>query len=163
MSLRNIKDEDFPLVCCHSTGQELCRQVRPTELIQCLHYILSVSARTVPATVCGTTNVVEVRSVNCRRCTCILFIHFLDPTSSNPKHILNCVSDTGKPQTAQQKEIEILREVCPHLIPDDGSPPSLCCSLKQLEDLKTNFELPSSLVGKTCPTCYHNFKKVCNS
>ena len=70
------------------------------------------------------------------------------------------MSEDGKPKTAESKEIEILREVCPHLIPEDGSLPSLCCSLKQLKDIKTNFEYPKNLLGKTCPTCYHNFKKV---
>ena len=70
------------------------------------------------------------------------------------------MSENGKPKTAESKELEILREVCPHLIPEDGSPPALCCSLKQLQDLKAGFDIPSNLIGKTCPTCYHNFKKV---
>ena len=34
----------------------------------------------------------------------------------------------------------------------------LCCSMSQLEDIKTNFAIPEALIGK-CPTCYHNFKK----
>ena len=43
-------------------------------------------------------------------------------------------------------------------MPEDGSMPSLCCSLSQLEDIKANFELPKGLLGN-CPTCYHNFRK----
>ena len=46
-----------------------------------------------------------------------------------------------------------------NLFSQDGSVPDLCCSLEQLKDIKTNFELPKGLLGNTCPTCYHNFKK----
>ena len=32
-------------------------------------------------------------------------------------HLLNCAYD-GPPKSADQEQIEILREVCPHLIPE---------------------------------------------
>ena len=31
--------------------------------------------------------------------------------------------------------------------------------MNQLEDIKTNFELPKGIGLGNCPTCYHNFRK----
>ena len=41
----------------------------------------------------------------------------LDPKSGNPNHILNCLYE-GAAKPADQKQIEILRDVCPHLLPE---------------------------------------------
>ena len=40
-----------------------------------------------------------------------------DPKSSNPKHILNCLYE-GPAKVANEKQIKILQEVCPHLLPE---------------------------------------------
>jgi len=77
---------------------------------------------------------------------------------TDTQHYLMC-SYRGPAKAASHKQLQILQEICPHLIPEDGSPPSLCCSIGQLEDMKKNFELPKGLIGQTCPTCYHNFRK----
>ena len=36
---------------------------------------------------------------------------------------------------------------------------SLCCSLRQLEDLKQNFATPQQLIEERCPICWYNFRK----
>ena len=38
-------------------------------------------------------------------------------------------------------------------------PQNLCCSLRQLKDLQTNFGTPQQLMMPGCPTCYYNFRK----
>jgi len=81
-----------------------------------------------------------------------------DYPPSDTQHYLMCKYD-GPAKSASHHQLEILQEVCPHLLPEDGSVPDLCCSLSQLEDMKKNFELPKGLIGQTCPTCYHNFRK----
>jgi len=78
------------------------------------------------------------------------------PTDST--HYLMC-SYEGSAKPASSQQVEILSEVCPHLVPDDGSEPSLCCSLSQLQDMKANFEIPKGMIAQTCPTCYYNFRK----
>ena len=65
-------------------------------------------------TVSGMTSVDKVRKT--------IFIGFsykncLDPKSSNPKHILNCLYE-GPAKGANQEQIDILQEVCPHLVPE---------------------------------------------
>ena len=35
----------------------------------------------------------------------------------------------------------------------------LCCSTRQLRDLKANFQMVSTFLAGTCPTCYWNFRK----
>jgi len=82
-----------------------------------------------------------------------------DYPASDSKHTLNCAYD-GPPKAAISEQVEILRDICPHLIPQDGSNPDLCCSLSQLRDIKENFALTNGLMGQTCPTCYYNFRKT---
>ena len=38
-------------------------------------------------------------------------------------------------------------------------PQALCCSLRQLTDLKVNFVTPQLFIEPYCPTCYYNFRK----
>jgi len=79
------------------------------------------------------------------------------PDGGHGVHFLNCHYDgPAKPATAQQ--IELVKEVCPHLY-TEGEELNLCCSLKQLQDLKDNFVTPQLLIEPNCPTCYYNFKK----
>ena len=79
-----------------------------------------------------------------------------DGMGGNQIHYLNCAYD-GPPKRASQEQLEILKEACPHLY--TGGEQDLCCSLKQLNDLKVNFVTPQTLIEPTCPTCYYNFKK----
>jgi Niemann-Pick C1 protein len=37
--------------------------------------------------------------------------------------------------------------------------PDLCCSTRQLRDLKTNFVTPQQFIEATCPSCWYNFRK----
>ena len=79
------------------------------------------------------------------------------PDGGNRVHFLNChYTGPGKPASAEQTEI--IREICPHLF-TEGEPLTLCCSLRQLVDLQTNFLTPQGLIEAECPTCYYNFKK----
>ena len=79
-----------------------------------------------------------------------------DGIGGNQVHYLNCAYD-GPPKRATQEQLDILEEVCPHLF--TGEEQDLCCSLKQLTDLKVNFVTPQQLIEPTCPTCYYNFRK----
>ena len=72
-------------------------------------------------------------------------------------HFLNC-HYTGPAKPATDEMLEILAETCPHLY-EDGQPQDLCCSKRQLNDLKTNFVTPQQIIEPVCPTCYYNFKK----
>ena len=79
-----------------------------------------------------------------------------DGIGDNEIHFLNCAYD-GPAKRASPEQLEILRDACPHLY--TGGEQDLCCSLKQLMDLKINFVTPQTLIEPTCPTCYYNFKK----
>jgi hypothetical protein len=81
-----------------------------------------------------------------------------DYPPSDTKHTLNCAYD-GAPKSANSEQIDILRDICPHLIPEDGSVPDLCCSPSQLRDIKENFAITKNLLDRGCPTCYYNFRK----
>ena len=72
-------------------------------------------------------------------------------------HFLNC-HYTGPAKPATEEMREILAETCPHLY-EGGQPQDLCCSKRQLNDLKTNFVTPQLIIEPECPTCYYNFKK----
>ena len=72
-------------------------------------------------------------------------------------HYLNC-HYTGPAKPATGEMLEILAEACPHLY-EGGAPQNLCCSKRQLMDLKTNFVTPQQIIEPVCPTCYYNFKK----
>ena len=72
-------------------------------------------------------------------------------------HYLNC-HYTGPAKPATEEMLELLAETCPHLY-EGGQPQALCCSKRQLMDLKTNFVTPQQIIEPICPTCYYNFKK----
>jgi len=77
---------------------------------------------------------------------------------SDTIHNLNCAYE-GPGKAANQEQFEIIKEICPHLVPEDGSVPDLCCSLQQLKDIKENFQITKNLLDRGCPTCYYNFRK----
>lgn len=71
-------------------------------------------------------------------------------------HFLNC-NYTGPPKPADQESVSLVKEVCPHLY-TEGQELNLCCSARQLRDIKESFKLPKALLESTCPTCYYNFR-----
>lgn len=77
-----------------------------------------------------------------------------------------CARNT-RPQPIQtQKEMDLLREVCPEFLDDlsDGEKPTLCCDLRGLRELKNNYELPKQLGLSRCPSCFYNFRRIfCSS
>lgn len=81
-----------------------------------------------------------------------------DYPPQDTSHNLNCAYD-GAAKPIGSSMFEIVKEVCPHLIPEDGSMPELCCSEKQLVTIQTNFQLPQAIIERSCPTCYYNFRK----
>ena len=81
-----------------------------------------------------------------------------DYPPSDSQHYLMCQYDGPARQVTQEMAL-IVQDICPHLSTKDGSLPSLCCSINQLQDMKKNFELPAGLIAQTCPTCYYNFRK----
>lgn len=78
--------------------------------------------------------------------------------ASDTIHNLNC-EYKGPAKQASGEQINLLKEICPHLMPEDGSVPDLCCSLGQLQAIKSNFQIAKTLLDRGCPTCYYNFRK----
>merc|ERR1711942_53675 len=79
------------------------------------------------------------------------------PDGGNRMHFLNC-HYSGPAIPASQQQVDLVKEVCPHLY-TEGEKLNLCCSLRQLRDLKENFATPQQLIEETCPTCWYNFRK----
>ena len=82
------------------------------------------------------------------------------------------------PRTADDEALSLLESECPHMFDEltqSGEVCSLltfpqlvlhvlyqvklCCSTRQLRDLKANFQMVSTFLAGTCPTCYWNFRK----
>ena len=71
----------------------------------------------------------------------------LDPDHPNStRHRLNC-HYPGPPGVASRAQADIVTELCPHLLPDDGAEMKLCCDITSLEELKTKVNISKSLVG----------------
>jgi len=87
---------------------------------------------------------------------CVLYdVCGQDPSAKDQPHrLLNCLYD-GPAKKASEEDKQLLSDVCPHLMQDDLR---LCCSTRQLKDLKQNFILPENLLGR-CPACLANFRK----
>jgi len=84
-----------------------------------------------------------------------------DGMGCNEVQFLICKYD-GPPKPAEGAEaLELLQSECPHLYDEltATGEVNLCCSTRQLRDLKTNFAMVSSFLAGTCPTCYYNFRK----
>ena len=71
---------------------------------------------------------------------------------------MNCAYSGPPFPVVDQEQMSLLEEVCPHLA-GEGRQRGLCCSTRQLRDLKTNFGIPQQFLEGLCPTCFYNFKK----
>ncbi|XP_070533114.1 NPC intracellular cholesterol transporter 1-like [Ptychodera flava] len=71
---------------------------------------------------------------------------------------LNCLYNGPAKPMSKPEDIALLKEVCPHLVPDEG-PPLTCCSPSQLHNLKSGLQVPDQTFSR-CPSCLHNFYKL---
>lgn len=75
-----------------------------------------------------------------------------------------CARNTRPQPISTKREMDILKEVCPEFVQDDGSMPKLCCNIRGLMELKRNYEMPKQFGLNRCPACFYNFRRVfCNS
>ncbi|KAH8026782.1 hypothetical protein HPB51_024402 [Rhipicephalus microplus] len=64
----------------------------------------------------------------------------------------------GEAQPLEKEGLEIIKEVCPHLL--QGDEPKFCCDLPQLQKMHEELKQPISLGMGKCPTCYSNFARI---
>jgi len=81
----------------------------------------------------------------------------------NEVQFLNCRADPNdpSPKPADEEALDLLQSECPHMYDEltaEGEV-RLCCSTRQLRDLKTSFAKVSPFLAATCPTCWYNFRK----
>ncbi|XP_077990039.1 NPC intracellular cholesterol transporter 1-like [Glandiceps talaboti] len=78
--------------------------------------------------------------------------------NNNNGKYLNCFYNGRAKNWTDADDIQLLKEVCPSLVPDKG-PVTACCTRTQLENLKASLQVPDQTFSR-CPSCLHNFYKL---